>query len=211
MKATARTAAQKLRAKRGRPRRDGVPRTEDGRISRSFDAQTAEERIAVEAATWKRRQDNPLLTIEEARKQEHGSVIHRWKLDYQRIAKKYPDGTHQNTFTPLHLDTAERYHKLHLDYHAIIGAMPPRSTSEVNRVPSGYDGSDPFSGERSRREEKIAKDYKAARETILGAGPLCQMAVMAVVVENKDCPSLMGDLRLALNALSILWKLQAAA
>lgn len=211
MKPTARTAAQKRKAKRGRPRREGVLRTEDGRISRSFDAQASEERIAVEAATWKRRQENPNLAPEEARKQEHGSVIHRWRLEYQRIAKKYPDGTHPNMFTALHLDTAERYHKLHLDYHAMIGAMPPRSASEINRAPSGYDGSDPFTGERARRDEKLAQDYKAARETILRAGPLCQMAVVSIVVENRDCLGLMGDLRLALNDLAVLWKLQAAA
>lgn len=207
----ARTQAAKLKAKRGRPRKEGVIRTEDGRISRSAEAKKAEEKLAIEAATWKRRQINPDLTPEEARKQEHGSVIHRWHQDYLRIKKKYPNGNHPNQFTRAHVDTAEKYHQIHLAYHAMIGARPPRSASEINPLPAGFDGSDPFTGERARKDEALAKAYKEARKTVLGAGPLCMMAVEAVVIENKDCHGMLGDLRLALNALGALWRIQVAA
>lgn len=206
----ARTKAQKRASKRGRPRLDGMPRTETGRISRSSDAQEVSERLACEVATWKRRQEDPSLTVDEARKQEHGSVIHRWRLEYQAIEKRFPDGRHPNTFTALHLDTAERFHRLYADYHVIIGARQTRSSSDLTSI-RGADSADPFEESRANREAAITASYREARGAILESGPLGMMAVMAIIVENKDCPDMIGDLRGALNRLAVLWKLRAAA
>lgn len=208
--AKARTKAAKIKAKRGRPRKQGAQRTESGRLSRSFNAQKSEELLILETATWKRRQSDPDLTIDQARLPEHGSVIARWHQDWQKLQKRHPDGNHPNQFTRLHFDTAERYHRLYLDWLAVIGARAQRSASDFTRS-GGHDGSDPFDESRASRHAAIERDFKAARRSILEAGPFCMMAVETIIVENQPAESLRGDLRLALNRLSILWKLQAAA
>lgn len=206
----AKTKAARVRAKRGRPQREGLVRTPGGRISRSFEAKISEERLAAEAATWKRRQANPVLSIEEARKQEHGSVIAKWLSDYRRVKKRHPEGNHPNEFTQLHYDTAVRFHQAYEAWLNAIAAKRQRSSSDFSGA-GGMDGSDPFDAERQRRNAAAEADYKAARERILLSGPLGMMAVEAIVIENKAVEDLRGDLRLALNALAVLWKLRSAA
>ncbi len=206
----ARSRSQKLKVKRGRPRRVEVIRTEDGRISRSQEARRSEEVLAVEVATWKRRQINPELTVEEARKPEHGSVIAAWLSDWQRIAKRHPDANHPNVFTQLHYDTALKFHELHAQWLGAIAAQRVRSSSEFGG-PGGTDSSDPFERGRAARQKSIERSFKDARTTVMEAGPLCMMALEAIVIENQPVETLRGDLRLALNRLSVLWKMQARA
>lgn len=210
MATKARTKAAKIRAKRGRPLREGVMRTPEGRISRSFEAKACEERLSVEAATWKRRQINPSLSIEDARKQEHGSVISQWLAEYLKTKKRFPEGCHPNEFTQLHYDTALRFHKAHDAWLAAIDARRQRSSSDFSGI-RGMDGSDPFEQERARRNERAEVEYKSARTRVLESGPLGMMAIEAIVLENQPVENLRGDLRLALNALSVLWRLQSAA
>lgn len=198
------------KAKRGRPAKRNVVRTDTGRISRSKESLGLTERLELEAATWKRRQMNPRLTISDARLPEHGSVIARWLTDWQAIRKRYPDGNHPNTFTQMHYDTALRYHELYSRWLAVAGARAPRSASDFSG-PSGYDGSDPFDGVRADRDAKTQSDFKDARKAILESGSLGMMAVETIIIENQPAESLRGDLRLALNRLAILWKYQEAA
>lgn len=185
-------------------------RTASGRKSRAKEALGLEQRLILEAATWKRRQLNPELTISEARLPEYGSVIHRWKADWDKVKKRNPDAAHECVFTQLHYDTALRFHELHERWLAICGARRQRSSSDFSG-PGGYDGADPFEEARAEREAKMQADYKEARRAILESGPFGWMAVEAIVIENKPIEKLRGDLRLALNALAVLWKYQAAA
>lgn len=198
------------KAKRGRPAKQNVVRTDTGRISRSKESLGLTERLELEAATWKRRQVNPSLTISDARLPEHGSVIARWLADWQSIRKRYPEGNHPNTFTQLHYDTALRYHELYSRWLSLAGAKAPRSSSDFSG-PGGFDGSDPFEGARAERDALAQIAFKDARRAILESGPLGMMAVETIVIENQPAESLRGDLRMALNRLSILWRMQAAA
>lgn len=207
--AKARSKAAKIKAKRGRPAKEGVMRTPSGQISRSAESRVhsgaLEAALAVEAATWKRRQQNPSLTVDEARKQEHGSVIHKWLLDYQRMLKKQPDKAHPNEFTMMQHDAAVRFQQLHFDYLGVIEAKRMASSSDLNRG-GGYDGRDPFAKGAAARHARIELDYKGARKAILESGPLGMMAIETVVIENRDAPELRPDLRLALNRLSTVFQ-----
>lgn len=192
-----------------RKRDEGALRTASGRKSRSKESLGLEERLILDAATWKRRQMNPKLTISEARLPEHGSVIALW-LEMSKASKRRTSEPQENVFTQMHYDTALRYHELHERWLAICGARRQRSSSDFTG-PGGYDGADPFEATRADREARTQADYKEARAAVLASGPLGMMAVETIVIENKPAERLRGDLRLALNALAVLWKLQAAA
>lgn len=206
---TAYSKASKLKAKRGPKRKEGVLRTPSGQISRSTEAkalsEAAETYLAIEAATWRRRRDNPALSVEEARKQEHGSVIHRWHQAYLTMKRRQPESAHPNEFTSTHLDAALRFHQLSHAWSAVVASRRQRSSSDFSGS-GGYDGRDPFDPTIAARQAKTERDYKEARKAILESGPLGMMAIETVVIENKEAPSLLPDLRLALNRLSVAYK-----
>lgn len=210
----ARTRNAKLKAKRGPKAREGMIRTPSGQISRSAESraniEAAEANLAVEAATWRRRQQDPSLTPEEARKQEHGSVIHRWHQEWLETRRRSPDKAHPNEFTRTHLEAAERFHQLVEAWGIVTTARRQRSSSDFSGS-GGYDGRDPFDGDLAEKHRAIEEDYKAARKAILDSGPLGMMAVESVVLENRDIPSMRPDLRLALNRLAIIFKWQDQA
>ena len=195
---------------RGRKRDETAVRTPSGRKSRSKESLGLVERLTLEAATWKRRQLNPDLTISDARLPEHGSVIAAWLENWKRAKARNPEAAHAFMFTQIHYDTALRYHQLHEQWLAISGAKRERSSSDFSG-PGGYDGADPFEATRAEREARIQADFKAARHAVLSSGPLGMMAMETIVLENRPADGMRGDLRLALNALSILWKMLAAA
>lgn len=189
-----------------RPAHKQALRTPSGQKSRSKEALSQEERLTLEAATWKRRQLNPSLSITEARNPEWGSVVERWHQDWKAMTRRAPDRAHINMFSQLHKDAAERYHALYLRWLAVISARSPRSSSDFSGVGS-YDGSDPFDQGRAERDSRTEADFKAARHAVLQSGPLGMMAVESIVIENQPVESLRGDLRLALNRLAVLWKM----
>ncbi len=126
------------------------------------------------------------------------------------MMKKNPDKAHDNMFSQMHKDAAERFQELHRRWLAVIGARGQRSATDFGGV-GGYDGSDPFEQSRAERDANIEADFKAARTAILESGPFGMMAVEAIVIENQPVESLRGDLRLALNRLAVLWKMMADA
>lgn len=189
-----------------RPAHKHVPRTPSGQKSRSKESLGLEDRMTLEAATWKRRQMNPGLTISEARNPEWGSVIERWHQEWKAMCKRHPDSAHVNVFSQLHKDAAERYHALYLRWLAAISARAPRSASDFSGVGS-FDGSDPFTESRAERDAKTERDFKDARHAVLTSGPFGMMAVESIIIENQPTESLRGDLRLALNRLAVLWKM----
>lgn len=207
MKAVSKAQARKRR-KGGRPKTQDVTRTPGGQISRAGDAQVLPN-IELAKATWKRMQDNPGLSPEEARKQLYGSVIHRWLAESNATRKRAPDKTHPNHFTQLHCDTAESYATLHSQWLSAIDAKRMRSSSEFGGV--GGHPPDPFIAEIARREERTIARFKEARRVILASGPLGDMAIQTIVIENQPAVGMMGDLRQALNALAAILKYQNAA
>lgn len=197
MKIKARSKAAKRRA--GRPRKEGIVRTPSGQPSRAKDA-NLEHKLALEAATWRRRRLDPSLSVEDALKPEHGSVIHRWKAISDKRLKKAPDDPYEYQITDEQFSAAEDIHVAYCGYRAAIMSRDPRSSSDYNG-PGGFDGTDPFDADRANRDKRSIEHWKATRYAILNAGPLCMMAVEAIIFENKPAQSMMGDLRLALNAV----------
>lgn len=208
--AKAATKAERIRRKRsraGRPLAPNVPRTPSGQRSRSKEAVEWMTRLELEAATWKRRQTNPGITPEEARRPEYGSVIAKWLENHKRFVKKYgKDVPNPDEFTQLHYDTAMRYHTLYQRYLEAVEARRPRSASDYSPG-GGYDGRDPFDPDLAGYYKAIETSYQKARHAVLESGPLGHMALQAIVIENREAESLRGDLRLALNRLAILWKM----
>ena len=197
----ARTKSAKRRSRAGRKPKPNAIRTESGRLSRSKEAKELETKLMLEAATWKRRQINPSLTVEEARKQEHGSVIHAWKELHEAFKRKHgADKINPMMFTAQHLETAQQIQQAYEDYRFAIASRNPRSASDFSG-PSGFDGSDPFDEDREKRDKRAIERWKAIRSAILSSGPMGMMAVEAIVIENKPLEGLIGDLRLALNAV----------
>lgn len=212
-------ALSRKRRKGGRPKRQDVDRTPSGQISRAGDAKVLTH-MEMEAATWKRRQriakdgsvfTDPHLTPAEARKQEHGSVIARWLLDSELFVKMHGHKKpNPNEFTRLQHDTAQRFAKLHACYMSAIDAKRMRSSSEFGGV--GGHPPDPFIAELARRDRQTIDAFKAARRAILSCkSPVAMMAIETIVIENQPADSLRGDLRMALNALAAMLKLQNAA
>lgn len=206
-------------ANRGRPRKIGKPRKAGGRIKNSAVdpkhvteavAKALEERLALEAGTWRRRrqalQDGEILTIDEARLQERGSVLHNWlKVSEDRKRK----GHEQDALISRdQFDALISFEELHQKQRALHTKVV-KSSSDFDRV-GGHDNTDPF-GDLGRRHANIHKDYKAARTAILEASSLAMFAVETIVFENKEVYNLVGDLRLAANALNNLKKHVKAA
>ena len=190
----------------GRKRDERSMRTPSGQKSRSNESLRLEERITLEAATWKRRQENQNLTISEARLPEYGSVILRWHLDWKAMCQRRPDKAHENMFSEMHKDAAERYHALYHRWMAAIDAKSPRSSTDFSGT-GGFDGRDPFEEDKAKRDAAIEAAFKDARRAILESGPLGMMAVEAIVIENQPVENLRGDLRQALNNLARLWRM----
>lgn len=199
-----------MKKKRGRKRRPNIARTAEGRISRSQEVVIAQERLAVESATWKRRQVDPSLTLDEARKPEHGSVIAKWLTNHQGFARRYPGQSNEHEFTQTQYDAALRFHELHADWLRVIEARQMRSASDIGGV-RGRAGGDPFEAQSERRHAAIEARFKEARRAILESCPLGMMAVEAIVLENQPVENLRADLRCALNRLAALWKISQAA
>lgn len=203
-------ALARKRRKGGRPKIADVDREPNGRVQRvSIDGEYI-SKLELEAITWRRRQIDPSLTPEEARKQEHGSVIAAWLERSNKARKARPNEPHPNAFTQLHYDTALRYGELHQKWLIAIDAGRVRSSSEFGGI-KGH-APDPFISSAAKRDAKTIADFKAARRAILECGsPLGMMAIETIVLENQDADGMRGDLRQALNALARIWGLQAAA
>lgn len=167
-------------------------------------------KLELEAATWKRRQINPSLSVEEARQPEHGSVISKWLADSNRFKLRYPGETNPHAFTRQHFDAAQKFHELHSRWLSAIDAKQQRSSSDFSGT-GGHDGRDPFCVELARRHARAEAEFKEARRAVLESGPLGMMAIETIVIENQPADSLRGDLRTALNRLCILWRLTAEA
>lgn len=210
-------ALSKAAKRRGRKLRADVKRGSTGRIARQ-DQKTPEQlareqaaleaRLAVETATWKRRQENPALSVEEARKPHVAIVLDRWLKRSDELRRQ---DRHEDAFvTAEQVGAAKRFAELTERYKAVIGARAQRSASDFDRV-GGYDNTDPFDGRQAARDRATEQDYQLARRAVLESGPFSMFAFEAIVIENRELPRSVGDLRLACNALVRLWNNQKAA
>ncbi len=190
--------------RRGRPPKD-AERTESGRISRSI------SQFERDAISWKRRRDNPDVEPVLLLGQEYGSVVHSWRRRGEMADKRAePDKPAGFIFTAQHLDTANRLHELYQAYMVAIASKTPRSATDFGGA-GGHDNLDPFEADRARRDARTIEAYNIARHAVLKSGHFGMMAVEAVIYENKDCPDMLADLRLALNSVERLWRMARAA
>lgn len=199
-------------SKRGHRRlKKGVIRTASGAISRSkeskakirvieAESEATAQQLALEAATWKRRQENPALTIIDALKPEHGNVLLSMYKRSCEFHARAPEALNQ-----YHISLAEKnalldFAELQQQYNGLIANGSMRSSCDFSAT-GGHDNSDPFEERTARRARSIERRYKIARRRILESGPYSMFAYEAIVLENKELPRLIGDLRLAANAL----------
>lgn len=222
----AKTRAAKRRLKGGRPLKANALRTDTGRLSRSNEVKESEVKLMLEAATWKRRQRldkngmpfiDETIPVEKVRGQEYGSVVHSWKAAHDLFRKKYgPDKIDRMSFTGQNLETAQEIQRSYENFRMAVASRNPRSSSDFSG-PGGFDGRDPFDSDREKRdkwamERWVGRDGKGGmRDAILKSGPMGMMAVEAIIFENKPMDSLIGDLRLALNAVERMGRISKAA
>ena len=97
-------------------------------------------------------------------------------------------------------DAANKWEKLDRKYKTLIDArrLAARSGIDFERHGSGTDPDDP---EQIDRYLRIKERHNAARRAILESGPFGHMAIQLVIDADKPAKTLIGDLRLALNAL----------
>lgn len=214
----------KRRAKgAGRKPKFGVPRYPSGQIRHEHKEtpeqeaarqEALEQRLALEAGTWRRMREaeeaGEVISIDEARSQERGSVIDNWlKISNDHRKKGKPELA---LVTKEQVDALKDYHELYERYTAML-VRRPRSSTDFGGA-GGHDNRDPFHGEQARRDMALTSRYRDARKAILDLkdrSPMAHFAVQAIVIENREMHNLVGDLREAANALDRLRKARRAA
>jgi hypothetical protein len=176
-----RTASAKKRGRGGRPAKEG-PRYADGHLKK----QTVAQR---QATVISQRMRSHGLTKEEAAKAEAGTVIGRLSRnspEYGGISKEQ-------------VSAAEYIAMAKASADAAIQAPRVRSSTDyVGPTGGGCGFDDDGYAEWARGS---VERWRKLRPVILASGPLGMMAVETMIFENKDAPSMVGDLRLALNAV----------
>jgi hypothetical protein len=102
-------------------------------------------------------------------------------------------------------DAAEEYEKVVRAFLASIEARRPSSPGDLNRS-GGYDGREGDDPAYIEKCHLAVRRYKEARRGLLEASPLAHFAMETWVTEGHEVWSLLGDLRLGLNALARLWR-----
>lgn len=165
----------------GRPRTEG-PRYSDGHRKK----ETVMERQATVIGQRMRAHG---MTKDEAKKAEAGTVIGRLSRnapEYGGLSKEQVSAAEYIALTKASADAA------------IQAPRVRSSTDYVGPTGGGFALDDSAYEEWARGS--IAR-WKEVRPVILHSGPLGMMAVETMVFENKDADSMIGDLRLALNAV----------
>lgn len=129
------------------------------------------------------------MTREEAKKAEAGTVVGRLSRnapEYGGLSKEQVSAADYIAMTKASADAA---------------IQAPRVRSSTDYVgPTG--GACPLEdGAYAEWAQGSVERWRALRPVILGSGPLGMMAVETMIFENKEAPSMIGDLRLALNSV----------
>lgn len=180
---TAITRAQKLKAKRGRPRIDNVPREPNGRASRSEDPPNL-----VALAARVRRHG---ITLDQAHDQKAGSFL---GLLYMRGRV---DGLSEAQY-----EAAMKYQEIRRDYLK-ANQIPDATRDNGVRGSSG----DTISDEYIRWCQKANARYGAARRAIQEAQNATRAenlwsAVHLVIIEDQHHDAMIGATRVVCNALA---------
>ena len=180
MSKKAQRAARKA-SRGGRPPKEG-PRYETGRRK----PETVAER---QATAVEQRMRAFGMTRDEAKKAESGTVIGRLSRnapEYGGLSKEQVSAADFIAMTKASADAA-------------IQAPRVRSSTDYVGPTSGGCG---FVGSEYETWARDSVDrWKKLRPVILGSGPLGMMAVETMIFENKEAGSMIGDLRLAINAV----------
>lgn len=161
----ARTKGQKLAAKRGRPRKEGVPRTPSGQLSRSKKVQDMTAADAMSVVVERRirhdnivplKRDGKLVTPEsQAIDPRRGYVLGRL-----RIAGRITERQHE---------AGLRFADILARYYALKGFPPPNPQAQNMFAIRGYAADDDEDrGRAARRAEHTAKSL---RDMMLGTNP----------------------------------------
>ncbi|WP_139412393.1 hypothetical protein [Bartonella mastomydis] len=179
----------KIGKKRGRPRITGKQREPNGRISRAKGPSKLASQSALQAAIEMRAKRFG-LSLEEAKNPLVGSYIGRLCL---QSYKGDSSGISQEQY-----DTAQQYLQIRNDYLCAKG------------LPNGYyDGfKHSASDEKAKKQwvERATQRYEAMQEAIKEAQNLHRQhnfhaALQYLVIEDQPLPTLVGSLRLILDAL----------
>lgn len=174
---------------RGRPRKTDALRHPGGQVVRTSAQQQAEDAMATVVAARQRVYDLPAFM---ATQKEAGSAIGRALL--------------KGEITPGQERDAHRYERIVRDYRKAVLAQKAASGSDFDRT-GGYDsreGDDASYVEIFKEAEAL---WRASRRALLEAGPLCHMAVETWVIDDiAAAHSMIGDLRVGLNALARLYR-----
>lgn len=180
---TAITRAQKLKAKRGRPRIENVCRTPSGQISR------ADEPIDELALKIRARQFN--ISVEQAKDQRAGSF-----LGYLYMLGR-PDGLSESQY-----EAAISYQNLRHNYLKVVGAPDALRDNGVPGSPGDH-----VSDAYIDWAEKIKQRYDEARKAIQEAQNATRIenlwaALDLVVIQDQHLHHMVGATRLVCNALA---------
>lgn len=193
--------------RKGRKRKVVAIREPNGRALRKTPAELAREArsVGVEA-----RQRVFRLDKLKAEKEEAGSAVGRAYLNRELA----PNNTGQNRRM---FEAARLYERVYRDEQWARDQKRPRSASDY----SGAGGHDGWDYDIERRDNPSAeyvsfeadcqrkiRAYQDSRRALLDADPFAQLAVDAWVIEGKEAWGLLGELRVGLNALERLYRVE---
>lgn len=136
------------------------------------------------------------LSRQQAREQEGGLAIGR--------------ALNNRDITQSQFDALEHYRIVYANYQRSIGVKRMRSASDFGGA-GGYDASEGDEPEYVEWCDRQRDKFIELRRAALSATPFADMAIQAWVMEDKEVYKLLGDLRLAANAITRLLKLDSAA
>lgn len=183
-----------LSRKRGRPRKEGVIRTESGQPSRAKDPPS---RLALEVRAF-----HTGLTIDEAKDQLAATWVGQLLIAYKKWERKgRSEGAQQPeaSISSAQFDGLSKYRELHASYLRAIGA--PGAYYESSGIGDALD-----EDEMARKVAATKSRYEAARKAIQDRqnhypGNLWAALDLAVIRDQKMA-HMVGDLRTLGNVLA---------
>jgi hypothetical protein len=184
-----------LMSKRGRKRRSEAVREPNGRRQRPRDF--IEAREARETVLSARERVLGVSRIKAEQREAGFGAIGRAFLLGELSSEQ--------------VEAAGRYEQIHRDYlYAIAARHGVSSGSDFDRQ-YGFDGDE---GDNSGYIEwcnAAKRRYSDARRELLHADPLAHFAIEAWVIDNVEAWSLIGELRIGLNAIARMGQQRRAA
>lgn len=173
-----------MKARGGRPRKAGA-RYPNGKRT---DAEREKDILATGLSA---RQRVLGLSASFARRVEASTVFGRLRLSGAISDHQYLAG--------------EEYHRIVRRYHRAILAKQMTSGGNLDRM-GGFDGGEGDEPDYVEQCQRDRRAYGDARRELLDADPLAQLATDGWILEDKELHGLIGELRIGLNALARLFR-----